>query len=273
MVDSGVLASTPQPLPGHLRGTPSENHPGAHGLENVTAARPLAARPELAVETETKTGMVRETIPGGSIVVKGGGADPGVALGPGHGLGHDPEQGLTDEGPAHNGRPPESSLLRGGSAVEAGGLGRAVGVVVKDGGIMEALGALKMACLQKVLLIARAGQKILIGLQRRVVVRLTAGTGTPVAAHAGKTIATVGGTEESHGAGEDVEGLNVARAQGGVAVIVASTTSRRKQPTTAGSPETTSQVQATIQGMTRTAASMKTEAEAGGKSRSQETLC
>lgn len=272
MVDSGALASTPQPLPGHLRGTPSENHPGAHGLENVTAARPLAARPELAVETETRTGMVRETIPGGSIVVKGGDADPGVALGPGHVLGHDPEQGPTDEGPAHNGLPPESSLLRGGSAGEAGGLGRAVGLVVKDGGIMEALGALKMVCLQKVLLIARAGQKILIGLQRRVV-RLKAGTGTSVAAHAGKTTATVGGTEESHGAGEDVEGLNVAGAQGGVAVVVASTTSRRKQLTTAGSPETTSQVQATIQGMTRTAASMKTEAEAGEKSRSQETLC
>lgn len=98
-----------------------------------------------------------------------------------------------------------------------------------------------------------------------------AGAGTSVAAHAGKTTATVVGTEESHGAGEDVEGL--AGARGGAVVIVASTTSRRTWPTTAGSPETTSQVQATIQGMTPTVASTKTEAGAGEKSQSQETLC
>lgn len=170
MAGSGALASTPQPLPGHLRGTPSENHQGthAHDLENVTAARPLVARPELAAEKETGTGRVRETILGGNVVARGEGGDPGVALGPGHvlglGLDHDPEQDHTDEGPARNGQPPESSLPRGRSAGEAGGPGRGVGLVVRDGGITEALAALKMVCLQKVPLNARPGQKIQTGL-------------------------------------------------------------------------------------------------------------
>lgn len=270
--DSGALVSTPQPLPGRLRGTPNEKHPGAQGPENVTAARPPAAQPGLVAETETRTGTVRETILEGNTVVKGGGADPGVGLGPGHGLGHDPEQGPTDEGPAQNGHLPESSLLRGESAGEDGGLGKAVGLVVTDGGAMGALGALKMVSLQRVPPIARAGQKILTGLQKRVV-RPMAGAGTSVAVHAGKTNATVVGTEESHGAGENVEGLTVAGARDGAVVIVASTTSRRTRPTTAGSPETTSQVQATIQGMTPTVASTKTEVGAAEKRRSQETLC
>lgn len=90
-----------------------------------------------------------------------------------------------------------------------------------------------------------------------------------MAAHDGKTTAT----EESHGAAVAVQGLNVAGALGGVEATVASTTSRRKHPTTAGSPETTSQVQATIQGMTLIAVSMKTAAVAGGKIQSQQTLC
>lgn len=270
MADSAALASTPQVLPGHLRGSPSENHPGAraHGLENVTAVRPLAAHPELEAEKETGSGTVRETILGESVVVKGGGVDPGVALGPGLALGlaHDPEQGPTGEGPALNGQPPESSLPRGRSVEAAGGLGRAVRLVVRDGGIKEALGALKMVCLQKVPPNARAGQRILTGLQRRVVVKLTSRTVT----HAGKTAATVAG-EESHGVGAVVEGLTAAGAEDEAAATVASTTSRRKRVTTAGSPETTSQVQATIQGMMRTAASMKTGAVAGGKIQTRET--
>lgn len=277
MADSGALVSTPQPLPGHLRGTPSENHPGAHarGRENVTAARPQAAHPELAAEKETGTGKVRETILGGSVVVKGGGVDPGVALGPGPGPipgpgpGHGLEQGPTDEHPVWIGHPPESSRPKGRSVVVAGGLGRVVDLEVRDGGIREALAALKTVCLQRVPPTARAGRIIPIGLQKRVVATLRAGIGTLVVVHAGKTA----GTEESHEGGVGVEGLNVAGVLGEVAATVASTASRRKQPKTAGSPETTSQVQATIQGMTRIAASMKTEAVAGGKSRIKETLC
>lgn len=238
----GALASTPQPLPGQLRLTPSKNHPGARGPENVTAARPLAARPELAAERRTGTGIgtVRETLLGGNVVAKEGGGDPGVALSPSLGLvlglDQDPELDPTDEGPAPNGRPPESSLPRGRSVEVAGGLSRAVGLVLRDGG-REALGALKTVCLRKVPLNARAGRKIQTGSRKRVVA-------TPVA-RAG-----------SHGA---AEGQNAAGAQGGAA-------------TTAGSPETTSQVQAAIQGMTRTAASMKTAAVAGGKSPTQETI-
>lgn len=276
MADSGALAFTPHLLLGPLRGTPSENRPGAHahGLENVTAARPLAAHRELAAEkeTETGTGTERETILGGSVVVRGGGGDPGVVLGPspGPGRGHGPEQGPTGEGPAPNDQPPESNLLRGKSVGAAGGLGRAVGLVVRDSGIEEALGVLKMVCLQKVPLIARAGRKIPTGLQKRVALMLR---GTPVVAHAGKTTAAVAGTEESHGVVGAAEGLNAAGgAQGAVAATVASSASRMKQPTADGSPETTSQVQATIQGLTRTAASTKTGAVAGGKSLSRENL-
>lgn len=268
MADSGALASTPRPLPGHLRGTPSENQPGVRGRENAMAALPLAAHHGLAAET--RTGMVRETILGGSTVAKGGGAGPGVALS--RGLGRDPEQGRTGEPPARNVQPPESNLLRGGSAGGAGGLDREVGLAVRDEGIMEALGALKMVCPLKVPLIARAGQKTLTGLQRRVVTS-TAGTGTLVVVHVGKINATVVRTEESPGAGEDVEDLTVTGARGGVAVIVASTISRRKELTTAGSPGTSTQVQATIQGLTHTAASMKTGAEVGGKILSLEILC
>lgn len=103
---------------------------------------------------------------------------------------------------------------------------------------------------------------------------LTARPGTLalVVAHDGQ-IATVAGTEENHGAVGGVEGLSAVGALGGVEATVASTTSRKKLLTTAGSLEATSQVQVTIQGMTRTAASMKTGAVGGGKSQSQQSLC
>lgn len=136
---------------------------------------------------------------------------------------------------------------------------------------MEALGALRMACLRKVPPTARAGLIILTGLQKRTTVRPTE-TKSPAAAHAGRTTATAEGTEESHAAEGGVVVLNVDGAEGEVAATVASTTSKRKPLTTAGSPGTTSQVQATVQGMTPTAASTKTEAVAGDKSPSQQTL-
>lgn len=266
MADSVALASTPQLLPGHQRGIPSENHLDVRGPESVIAAHPLAARPERAAGMKTRTGTGIETILGEIIVVKGGGEDLGVVLGPGHVLDHDPERGATDESAAQNGHPPESTLLRGGTAGVAGDLGRPLGPVARDGGTMAALDALKMVCLRRVPQIVKAGQKTWTVLQTRVAVKLMAGVGTPVATRAGKTSSVVVETKVSHG---PVEASIVVGAQGGVALIVVA--SKKKQLRTAGSTKTT-QVQQIIQGMTHTAASMTTGVEAGGKSLSQESL-
>lgn len=187
--------------------------------------------------------------------------NPGPALGPGL----DPEQGLTDGVPAPNGQLLESNLRRGRSAEGDGGRGRVAVLVVRDEGFREALAALKMVCLQKVPLNAKAGRRILTGLQKRLVKPRARKTLASVAALAGKT-----GTGGRHGV---VEGLNVAEAPGGAVATAASTISRRKRLTTAGSPETASQVQATIQGTTHTAATMKTGVVAGGKTLSRATRC
>lgn len=167
MVGREDLASTLQPLHGHQRGTLREIHQGAlaHGPESVTAAHPRAAPPELAVEKRIRTGTETETetTPEESEVERGGEGDPGVALGQDHDLGRGLEQGLTEEGPALDGRLPESSLPIGKSEELAGGLVREVDQLVRGGGTKEALGASRMVSLQKVLLIAKAGRKILTG--------------------------------------------------------------------------------------------------------------
>lgn len=161
MVGRDDLASTPQPLHGHQRGTRREIQGVlAHGPESVMAARPRVAHPELAVEKETETEI--ETTQDESEVEKGGGGDPGVAQGLDHDLGHGLEQGLTEEGPALDGHLPESRLPRGRSEEAAGGLVREVDQVVRGGGT-KALGALRMVSPQKVLQIARAGRRILTG--------------------------------------------------------------------------------------------------------------
>lgn len=274
MASSGDLASTLQLPRGHLRGTQREKHAGVHvhGLENVTAALPRGALHGLAAEKETGTGMETETILGETVVGTEGGDGPAQDPGQGPGLDLDLEQDHTDEGPALNGRHLESSLLRGRS-VEAGDLEPVVGLAVKDGGIMAALATLKMVSLQKVLLIARA-QTIPIGLQKRFEEMLMEGTGTSgtAAAHAGKTIVEVVGTEENNEVEGALEGLNVAGAEDVVVATATFTTNRKKCLTAAGSRGTTSQVQATIQGTTHTADSMKTEVAGAGKSLSQASL-
>lgn len=78
-------------------------------------------------------------------------------------------------------------------------------------------------------------------------------------------------TRENHVDGEVVEVLIVVEAQDGAVATAASTANRMKRPTRAGSQETISQVQATIQGTTLTAATMKTGAAVERRSRSQET--
>lgn len=203
--------------------------------------------------------------------MKGGGGGPGVALGPspGPGLDQDREQDPTDEGPARSGRPPESSLPRRKSVEAAGDPGRAAGPVRRDGGTKEALGASKTARLAKAPPNARAGRRIRTGSRKRVAVKPTARAGiwAPAVARAGRT-ARVAAPEGSPAgaAGRNVGG-------GAQAAAEASTASRRRRPTAAGNPEPTSQVQGTIQGATRTAASTKTAVVAGERSPTPETIC
>lgn len=236
---------------------------------------PRVGRPTLAAEIET--GMENENIQEGTGAVKGGEGDPGVALDQGLGLvpdldqDLDQEQGLTGEDPARTGQSPERSLRRGRSVVgEAGSLSMAVGLVMRDEDIKEVLAALKTVSHKKVLTTGRPGQRIPTGSQKRL--GLTPKTGTEtrarVGVQSGMTSAGVVETRENHVDVGVREGLSV----GGVAVTGASTTNRKKLRKPAGSPETISQVQATIQGTTRTAASMKTGAAVGRRSQSQRTL-
>ncbi|MEQ2188577.1 hypothetical protein GOODEAATRI_016538, partial [Goodea atripinnis] len=177
------------------------------------------------------------------------------------------------EGLALKGQCPERGLPRERSVEEAGNLGLVEALVMRDEDIKEVLAALKMVCRKKALTTGRPGQRILTGSQKRLGVKPKTGTGTraSVVVQNGKTSAGVVETRENHVDGGFVEGLTVVEAQGGAVVTAASTTNRKKPLTLAGSPETISQVQATIQGMTPIAASMKIEEAAGRKSQSQET--
>uniref|UniRef100_A0A1A8J5V7 SR-related CTD-associated factor 11 n=1 Tax=Nothobranchius kuhntae TaxID=321403 RepID=A0A1A8J5V7_NOTKU len=135
----------------------------------------------------------------------------------------DQEPDHTEEGPALREDCPGNSLPRGRNVGVAGGLVLEV-VLVKTDADKEALAALKMVSLLKILLIAKAGQKILTGSQKRPGGTLKSGAGTAWA-HAGEISTGAEETGWSHAVGLVAQGLNVAGVRGRVATVACTTNS------------------------------------------------